>query len=83
MMKIGAQLHKILSKIYPPAEIINQRFSRYDLAFKTDEQGRPVLLFIGKADSDGKIKGDRFVRQLQIDKEGHVIKDHWDNKGKV
>jgi hypothetical protein len=33
-------------------------FQRYDLAFKTDETGRPVLLFIGKKDGQGKIKGE-------------------------
>jgi hypothetical protein len=33
-------------------------FQRYDLAFKTDETGRPVLLFIGKKDDQGKIKGE-------------------------
>lgn len=76
-MKIGAELLKILSKNYAPGEWINQRFGRYDLAYKTDEQGRPILLFIGKMDGSGHIKGERFVRILQAGK------DHWDNKGKV
>jgi len=53
------------------------------LPSKTDEQGRPVLLFMGKADADGKIKGEHFARRLQTDNDGRVIKDHWDNKGKV
>jgi hypothetical protein len=77
LMKIGAPLLKILTKTYTPDELIKQRFGRYDLAFNTDDQGRPVLLFIGKADENGIIKGERFVRQLQAGK------DHWDNKGKV
>jgi hypothetical protein len=82
-MKVGPELLKILSKPYAPDQLISQRFGRYDLAFKTDEQGRPILLFIGKADAEGKIKGGRFARRLQEDKNGEVIKDHWDNKGKT
>jgi hypothetical protein len=82
-MKVGPELLKILSKPYAPVQVISQRFGRYDLAFKTDEQGRPILLFIGKADAEGKIKGERFVRRLQADKDGQIIKDHWDNKGKT
>ena len=76
-MKLGAQLLKVLSKSYAPDEMIRQRFGRYDLAFKTDNQGCPILLFIGKADEHGNIKGERFVRNLQDGK------DHWDNKGKT
>jgi hypothetical protein len=82
-MKVGPELLKLLSKIYSPSELINQRFGRYDLAFKTDEQGRPVLLFIGKADAEGKIAGERFARRLQTDKNGNIVKDHWDNKGRI
>ncbi|SDF29442.1 hypothetical protein SAMN05216464_115144 [Mucilaginibacter pineti] len=82
-MKIGVELSKVLSKTYGPDQMISQRFGRYDLAFKTDEQGNPVLLYMGKADADGKIKGERFARRLQSDPDGKVIKDHWDNKGKT
>ena len=57
--------------------MIRLRFGRYDLAFKTDDEGRPVLLFMGKADANGHINGERFVRNLQAGK------DQWDNKGKV
>lgn len=82
-MKIGPPLLKILSKTYAPDEMIHQRFGRYDLAFKTDDLGRPILLHIGQADDNGHIKGERFTRRLQADAEGKIIKDHWDNKGKV
>jgi hypothetical protein len=74
---------KVLSKTYAPDKMIDQRFGRYDLAFKTDEAGRPVLLFMGKADEEGKIKGERFARRLQMGQDGKIIKDHWDNKGKI
>lgn len=82
-MKVGAELLSVLAKTYAPGELIRQRFGRYDLAFKTDEQGLPILLFMGKADADGNIKGKRFARRIQTGKDGKIIKDHWDNKGKV
>lgn len=82
-MKLGAALIKVLAKPYAPEQLVQQRFGRYDLAFKTDDQGRPVVLFLGKADADGKIRGERFARRLQTDENGKVIKDHWDNKGKI
>jgi len=82
-MKIGPEIMKLLAKSYAANEMIKQRFGRYDLAFKTDEGGRPMMLFIGKADAAGKIKGERFTRRLLTDETGNVIKDHWDNKGKV
>ncbi|WP_031527157.1 hypothetical protein [Dyadobacter crusticola] len=82
-MKIGDKLLKQLSKKYTPATMINQRFGRYDIAFKTDDEGNPVMLFIGTLDEEGRIKGDRFSRVLVKDQSGKLIKDHWDNKGKV
>lgn len=81
-MKIGKELLKILSKTYVSNEMIHLGFGRYDLAFKTDGLGRPILLFMGKADDGGKIKGEYFTRRLQTDNEGKIIKDYWDNKGK-
>jgi hypothetical protein len=82
-MKIRPELLKVLHKPYAPEQFIHQRFGQYDVAFKTDEAGRLVLLFMGKADADGNIRGERFARRLQTDIDGRVIKDHWDNKGKA
>ena len=81
-MKIGVELKKILDKTYAPEQMISQRFGRFDLTFKTDEKGNAIVLFIGKADKNGKIKGERFTRNLKTDQMGK-IKDHWDNKGKT
>ena len=74
---------KILNKIYQPDTIVETKFKRYDLAFKTDEKGRPILLFIGEKDNNGKIKGERYARRLLENTEGIVLKDHWDHKGKA
>ena len=76
-------LLKILTKMYPPSTLVEQRFGRYNLAIKTDEEGRAILLFIGNKDENGKIKGERYARRLILNKEGQILKDHWDNKGKT
>lgn len=82
-MVLGEEILKILNKTYEPSVMVETTFKRYDLAFKTDEAGRPVLLFMGTKDETGKIKGERFARRLATNKDGEIIKDHWDNKGKA
>jgi len=77
------QILRILNKIYQPDTMVEMKFKRYDLAFKTDEKGRPILLFIGEKDNNGKIKGERYARRLLENTEGIVLKDHWDHKGKA
>ena len=82
-MKLGKDILKLLSQPYEPGTMIERRMGRYDLAFKTDDLGRPVLLFLGKYDAAGKIKGERFARRLVTGPSGQVLKDHWDNKGRI
>lgn len=82
-MKMGENLLKQLQKKYEPDTMVHRRFRGYDLAMKTDEEGNPILLFIGTADEQGVIKGDRYARRLLKDEQGHVLKDHWDYKGRV
>jgi hypothetical protein len=74
---------KILNKIYEPSSMVEVQFKRYDLAFKTDEEGRPILLFMGEKDAAGRIQGERYARRLVFDAEGKAVKDHWDHKGKA
>jgi hypothetical protein len=82
-MKLGKDVYKVLEKTYEPDTVIERKMGRYHLAFKTDNFGRAILLFVGKADDHGKIKGERFARRLVTDSTGKVIKDHWDNMGKT
>lgn len=82
-MKIGDSLLKVLNKKYEPSNMVHVRFKGYDLAMKTDEEGNPIVLSIGKANNEGMVKGDRYARRLLKDAAGKVIKDHWDYKGKV
>jgi hypothetical protein len=74
---------KLLTKQYEPDTMIEIKFKRYDLAFKTDDAGRPILLFMGVRDPQGNIKGERYARRLKIDASGNIIKDHWEHKGKA
>lgn len=80
-MALGAPLLKLLSKQYAPSSMIEKKFQRYDLAFKTDEEGNPILLFIGRKDDKGRIRGNRYARRLVKDEAGNIVKDHWDDKG--
>jgi hypothetical protein len=82
-MKLSEELQKKLGRLYEPSSFIQMRFRGNDVAFKTDEKGNPVLLFIGKANADGKIKGSRYTRVLKYDAKGNSIKDHWEMKGKA
>jgi hypothetical protein len=63
--------------------MVSIKLRGYDLALKTDEEGNPILLFIGKANKEGIIKGDRYARRLLKNKDGKILKDHWDYKGKI
>jgi hypothetical protein len=82
-MKLGEGILKILGKVYDPETMIEKVYKNFDLAFKTDAEGRPILLFLGKKQENGQIKGERFARRYKVGTEGAVIKDHWDYKGKA
>lgn len=82
-MDLKEPILKLLAKQYEPSTLVETTFKRYDIAFKTDDAGRPILLFMGKRDEQGNIKGERYARRLKIDSEGKIIKDHWEHKGKA
>jgi hypothetical protein len=82
-MKLSEDLVKKLSKKHEPSSMIHDTFRGNDIAFKTDEEGNAIQLFVGKRKEDGTIKGERFARTLKRDKEGKVFKDHWEMKGKA
>jgi hypothetical protein len=82
-MSLGAELQMKLTKKYEPSSLIHMKFKGNDLAVQTDKEGNPIVLFIGKLETDGKIKGQRYARTLKVDQTGRIIKDHWDLKGKT
>lgn len=82
-MKLGEDLQKRLRAKFEPGTMIESTYKGKDMAFKTDNEGNAVFLFIGKKNERGFVIGERFQRVLIKDKEGKIIKDHWDNKGKA
>lgn len=73
-MKLSSALIKIISKPYEPSSLIKSNYKGKDIAFKTDENGNAILLFVGKEDKNGNIKGERYVRTLKYEKDGSVMK---------
>jgi hypothetical protein len=43
------------------------KYKGNDIAFKTDKEGNPMVMFIGKLTKEGKIKGERYARTLKAD----------------
>jgi hypothetical protein len=82
-MSLGPLLVKKISLKYEPSAMVSIRFRNYDILLRTDEKGNAVQLFIGKANEEGRIKGERYARIMKFDNEGKLIKDHWDRKGKT
>lgn len=82
-MKLNDDLIKKLSKQYAPSSMVDMEFRGNDLSFKTDEEGNPILLFIGERTPDGNVRGERYARTLKYDRDGTRIKDHWELKGKA
>jgi hypothetical protein len=82
-MALSEDLLKKLQKKYEPSSMVRMKFRGNDVAFKTDEEGNAVQLFLGREGEDGNIRGERYARTLKHDREGKVIKDHWERKGKT
>lgn len=81
-MKLGEPILKQINKKFAPDTMVRLKFKGYDIALKTDDHGNAVQAFIGKENEAGMIAGDRYARKLVYDKEGKLIKDHWDRKGR-
>jgi hypothetical protein len=81
-MPLSEQLIKKISSKYEPATMVYLTFRGNDIALKTDSEGNPIQLFIGEMQEDGHIRGERYIRNIIKDKDGIIIKDHWDKKGK-
>jgi hypothetical protein len=82
-MALNKNIEHKLKKRYEPSTMVELKYNGNALSFKTDEEGNPILLFIGKKDETGKVKGERYARTLKKDTSGAVIKDHWELKGKA
>jgi hypothetical protein len=82
-MSLGDDLLKKINKKFEPSAKVSLRYRSYDLVLVTDKEGNAIQLFLGRANEEGIIKGDRYARTLKYDREGKLIKDHWERKGKA
>lgn len=82
-MNLGDDILKILNKRYPPNSLVETNYKDLDLAFKTDDIGTPILLFLGKKDEHGDIRGERYARRRKKSKVGNALKNHWDHQGRA
>jgi hypothetical protein len=81
-MALSDDLIKKLKGKFEPSATAQFRYRSNDIVVQSDEEGNAIRAFIGKADEEGIIKGDRYSRTLKRDKQGKIIKDHWERKGK-
>ena len=81
MMSLSEPLLKKLQRTYEPFTTVRLRFRGKDVAFNTDAEGNAVQLFIGQLKENGNIKGERYSRKMVKDRNGKLLRDHWDRKG--
>ncbi|PJJ52768.1 hypothetical protein [Hymenobacter chitinivorans] len=83
-MPLHPQLDQKLSKLYEPSTRIDDVFKGHDITFVTNDQGEPVMLFIGRRKPNGAIAGERYVRTIKRQPgTQQVLSSHWDLKGKT
>ncbi|HTM91458.1 MAG TPA: hypothetical protein VL095_03500 [Flavisolibacter sp.] len=82
-MSLSDDLIKKLKRKFDPSVTTQFRYRTNDIVVQSDNEGNAIRVFIGKADEDGIIKGDRYSRTLKKDREGKIIKDHWERKGRA
>lgn len=82
-MALSDDLIKKLKRKFEPSTTTQFRYGRNDVVVQSDEEGNAIRVFIGRADSEGVIKGDRYSRILKKDRDGSISKDHWERKGKA
>ena len=82
-MSLGDDLLKKINKKFDPSTKVSMRYRSYDLLLVTDKEGNAIQLFMGRENDQGIIKGDRYARTLKYDREGKLIKDHWERKGRA
>lgn len=83
LMSLGEKLIKKLEKPFPPKARIDDVFKGNDYTLLTNDNGEAVSLYIGKRKENGDIKGEYYTRKIIKDSSGKIIKNHWDNKGRV
>lgn len=80
-MALSETLVKKINRKFEASSLVSLRLGSKDISLQTDEEGNAVKMFIGKRNEEGIIKGERYARNIIKDREGKIIKDHWDRKG--
>ena len=83
MPQLAERLLKKINARYEPSAMVSLRFGHNDIMLRTDEEGNAIQMFIGKLQINGMIKGERYSRSMIKDREGKLIKDYWERKGKA
>jgi hypothetical protein len=81
-MALSDDFIKKLKGKFEPFTITPFRYRTNDIVVQSNEEGNVIRAFIGKANDEGIIKG-YYTRTLKKDKEGNIIKDHWERKGRA
>jgi hypothetical protein len=82
-MPLSDDLIKKLQRKFEPSTTTQFRYRTNDIVVQSNEEGEAIRMFIGKANEKGVIRGDRYSRILKKDKQGNIIKDHWERKGRA
>jgi len=82
-MPLSDDLIKKLKRKFEPSTTTQFRYRTNDVVVQSDDDGNAIRMFIGKADDEGIVKGDRYSRTFKKDREGNIIKDHWERKGRA
>lgn len=81
-MKLAEKLVKLINRKYEPGTMVSLRFGQQDIRLRTDKEGNAAQMFIGK-EKEGVIRGDRYSRTIITNREGQLLKDYWERKGKA
>jgi hypothetical protein len=82
-MALSDDLIKKLKRKFEPSTTTQFRYRTNDIVVQADDEGNAIRMFIGKADEEGTVRGDRYSRTLKKDREGNITKDHWERKGRA
>lgn len=64
-MAIGVELEKKLRRKFEPSSMISMRYKNFDVMIRTNTDRNAVQLFMGKANAEGIIKGERYTRTFK------------------
>jgi len=64
-MAIGVELEKKLRRKFEPSSMISMRNKNFDVMIRTNTDRNAVQLFMGKANAEGIIKGERYTRTFK------------------